>query len=190
MLEEERRAIFDPNRRMIEIDIDHGFGARLIRLTVEPDRERPAFQHSRDIARRPAVPVQKQVLATVEPKQGYRLVAASLILLQQDRKFTLNIDEFCRHHSSLIHGVAEGGSPCRADLQISVVDIVQKDDIRHAQLPFPIPASRLAGLRPGLPVSCRLCPGLSAQTEPVSIAERPPEEEPAAFLLSPAGQEA
>jgi|GEM_PF-6821525 len=135
MLQENRLALGRADTRMIEIDMDHrlvdDFAVDL--GLAKSDQERPALQYRRNVTAVPALALlgQEQVLVFVETEQRECLQTTLVAAAKQNRILALDMNEFGRKDQRHVDVVAELGGEARADAQVLVSDIVERNGSGH-----------------------------------------------------------
>jgi hypothetical protein len=135
MLEEQGETVVRPHPRVVEVDMDHGF-PWFLPLDLGPrnrHREGTATGRGRHIGAGPAIIFKKQILVAIQSQQGISLHAL-VSLAEDDREMPLRFLELCREDRHLIDAVAKRRAGADRDLQVGVVDIVDKDAVHRGRL--------------------------------------------------------
>ncbi len=123
MLEEQRQAGRVTDARIVEIDLQHRLADIVLCGPGHADGEGTAPVAGGNVAARPAVVGEKEILVAVEPQQriGLKTLVAAA---EHDCEFALQFLEFGGEDQRLIGRVIECGARARADAQVGMIDII------------------------------------------------------------------
>src|SRR5437868_6027672 len=122
------------NPGMAEVDVDLGRTFAVRRFANQKWLDR---QGQRAVARIPAVPLEKQILAILEPEQRQRREVAALeVPPEQNRELVLDPAKLARHGQARHDRVAELGRRARANPNLAMILAVEDRVIAQGWITF------------------------------------------------------